>query len=877
MILLEWTAEKTAATIDDNATFTVGSGPDIPTLASTTLRIGHDADIFGTGATFLDGSIDWLMAGLGTLTAADRSYLTGRDATDPYPGDLTRQSRPSLVWTCAATDSANVPDNDHSALDGYAPAVQRVGENWTKVANGMLTWSVPQARAVSLLGRVADAGIIGSPVDSLTAELSDGDLNIAQRQSSASAASLTFSNTTAGNQLVAYARAKDGTTTFTWPVGWTVQSRGRNGRWRAEVATATAVGGTTETVTVTTGGTANSAAGVEINGVSGLVGTISLTPHGSVSSTSLSGSAAYQTCVLFYDAHDPQLSDTPLWDDTHPRDSEWAPRLTTAHPIVSIKTPLTTFVSNLAPGTVKWNPGTIWYTTKVVDVLDDSGKPTGQKKEVLVSHFRPAEGGILFGLTFSTAATAPSLPAGQYEVGVTAVMADGSESPLLLTETLSTTGIRAIATTWAARSSITAGLTQWRVYKLRKGGSWYYEAVEPETNTLTITSETTGTQSSPPLVTELSGIEMYAVARAASDARPVYELPSVSLQVGDGKFEAAELGMLPNPLVPGGADQVLIELWARSSIGYRTLFIDQVRFLPIFQHRGSLFARIRGDEPSVPLRWTGYGDNLGLSGYRLHGTLGDIDVANGVYYGEVGLQDVNDPDWIAPRVRNWDASANLDPTRSFGMPAPSWHPVRKGTTFTGLTLQTKDATTDAYADGVDTWVLEFLRSASTTIEQAQGPVTPVTAGAQYRRPGISEQRSGKVRSASGSMLPGTTRRGHCSRPQPARRPRARRRGRSFRPLRRLQQLRRLHACNSPGRPPRRRVACGWTQSSSRRATSERHFCMTGSRVTRSPTRQLRTAFRGGGQEISLRRARRHWQPDRQRLRWMGPIERNIQL
>ena len=275
-------------------------------------------------------------------------------------------------------------------------------------------------------------------------------------------------------------------------------------------------------------------------------------------------------------------------------------------------------MSNLAPGTVKWNPGTIWYTTKVVDVLDDSGKPTGQKKEVLVSHFRPAEGGILFGLTFSTAATAPSLPAGQYEVGVTAVMADGSESPLLLTETLSTTGIRAIATTWAARSSITAGLTQWRVYKLRKGGSWYYEAVEPETNTLTITSETTGTQSSPPLVTELSGIEMYAVARAASDARPVYELPSVSLQVGDGKFEAAELGMLPNPLVPGGADQVLIELWARSSIGYRTLFIDQVRFLPIFQHRGSLFARIRGDEPSVPLRWTGYGDNLGLSGYRLH-------------------------------------------------------------------------------------------------------------------------------------------------------------------------------------------------------------------------------------------------------------------
>ena len=100
---------------------------------------------------------------------------------------------------------------------------------------------------------MADAGIIGSPVDSLTAELSDGDLNIAQRQSSASAASLTFSNTTAGNQLVAYARAKDGTTTFTWPVGWTVQSRGRNGRWRAEVATATAVGGTTETVTVTTG------------------------------------------------------------------------------------------------------------------------------------------------------------------------------------------------------------------------------------------------------------------------------------------------------------------------------------------------------------------------------------------------------------------------------------------------------------------------------------------------------------------------------------------------------------------------------------------------------------------------------------------------
>ena len=146
------------ATIDDNATFTVGSGPHIPTLASTTLRIGHDADIFGTGATFLDGSIDWVMAGLGTLTAADRSYLAGRDATDPYPGDLTRQSRPSLVWTCAATDSANVPDNDHSALDGYAPAVQRVGENWTKVANGMLTWSVPQARAVSLLGTRGGCG-----------------------------------------------------------------------------------------------------------------------------------------------------------------------------------------------------------------------------------------------------------------------------------------------------------------------------------------------------------------------------------------------------------------------------------------------------------------------------------------------------------------------------------------------------------------------------------------------------------------------------------------------------------------------------------------------------------------------------------------------
>lgn len=741
VVLLEWTAAQLTMTIGNQAPFVVGSGPVIPTLASTTLYLGYDAAIFGGSAAFFHGTMDWAMTGLGTLTAPDRAYLTGRDATDPYPGDLTRQSRPSLVWTADRTTQANRPNNQHLTLDGYTPSRQRVGENWTRVASGTLAWTVPQARASSLIGRLADAGIIGSPIDDLTATVSNGPLDVVQRVRSSIGASILLSNTGAGNTLVAYARAYAGNATFTWPGGWTVQARADNDRWHAEVATMTAAGGNL-TVTVTTGGSQATAAGVEILGASGLVGTLSLTAQGSNVSASLPGGAAYQATVLFFDANDYALGGLAAWSDGHARDNAWSPRLLTAHPITTISTPIETIVSTLAPGTLNWNPGIVTYTVKVVDVIGDDGQPTGETKEELVSHFRPANGGILFGLTFSSAASAPTLSAGEYEVGVTALMNDGSESPLELTETVRTAGLRAINVVWSARDEILAGLVQWRIYKVKKGGSWHFETAEPEDNMLTITSETSGTTANPPLVTELSGIETYAVVRSAPDAIPAYTLPSASLQVGNGKYERVDLGMVPSPLAPNGPAQVFIEVWARTSQGYRTLLLDQLRLFPIFQERGSLSARLLGREPSVPLRWTAYADNVGRASYRLQGLLGDVDVVNGVSYRPVGQQDSNDPTWTIPRVRTWDTTQNLDPTRSFGSPAPMWMPVRKGTTFVGLTLQTKDVGSDAYAGGLDSWVLEYLRANSSTIEQAQGPVMPVTAGTLYHF-------SGYIRTALG--------------------------------------------------------------------------------------------------------------------------------
>src|SRR5690606_3983705 len=160
----------------------------------------------------------------------------------------------------------------------------------------------------------------------------------------------------------------------------------------------------------------------------------------------------------------------------------------------------------------------------------------------------------------TTTQTAPAVTAGTYRVGVTGLMADGRETPLLLTETVRTQGLRPIAVAWQPPLAAAAGMAYWRVYYQREGEGWRHLTVDADVDAATMASTEAGALGAPPLAVALTGAEIRAVVSAAPGAARARELPPAACQVGMGRWEVVPVGVVPLPLVPGGPARLHVEI-----------------------------------------------------------------------------------------------------------------------------------------------------------------------------------------------------------------------------------------------------------------------------------------------------------------------------
>ncbi|MBX6354541.1 MAG: hypothetical protein IRZ05_01660 [Micromonosporaceae bacterium] len=683
--------------------------PPVDTDAPAELEV--DLDDLTTGGT---GVNRWRVAAMPLSPDADVPTLA-LDLTDPA-----------------------TPAPDAGTLSGNAPVGATVRQDWVTLAEGEITWpeDAPPPQAALLLARVADSEPVGAPIERLSVRQVDGPL--AFKRVEVDGNTVTFPAVPANSMLVAVAQAKT-TGAFTWPAGWTVQATAAANGWRVELATCPVATETeTASVTVTAGGAQLRLVGYAVPGATGVAGAVSLNAAGSVT---LPGSAAYHATIAMGFAQF-AAPPSPLALENEMTGQLRLNVVSKSHGLVpSTSEPIAEMayrgdvahyagIGTGAPGSLRYRPVTI---ANFISTTKTSRDPwTGEEVPVRVTTTTPARMALLVAVVLTTTQTAPAVTAGTYRVGVTGLMADGRETPLLLTETVRTRGLRPIAAAWQPALAAAAGMAYWRVYYQLQGQAWRYIQVDADVYAATITSTAAGTLGSPPQAVALTGAEIRAVVSAAPGAARARELPPAACQVGMGRWEVVPVGVVPLPLVPGGPARLHVEIRARTAIGARLVWLDRVQLVPVHQELGSLVAELRDRARPVPMRWRHRVDPTGRASMRLWGTVGDAQAPAGIQLDSLGTEDVDDPDWTVPRVRVGQPGQqiiNLEPSQSFGLDGPHWMGALAandgGSPVQRPGLPYEDAGAEAYPGGGDTMVLRA--KATGTIS----PAIPVTPSTQY--------------------------------------------------------------------------------------------------------------------------------------------------